>query len=207
MSIRPPLAVLVTLAALAFTARAGIADGEGALDVAKARLAARTRGPGGEPADSFVLTGKVSDPGVLGDFDPSTRDLSVSFAGLTVVAAETPRPTLEVAATPDALATLWSALGAPGPAPEVDFASEMIVVVSARIEGPGLYPPVVDVTGARAQNRALRIDWRLAGCEWNLCPLAPAPVTCPTVTPFKVVRVTRSSAVEAVQGATLGVCP
>jgi hypothetical protein len=121
--------------------------------------------------------------------------------------ADTPRPNIEVARSDTELAALWTRYGRSGTPPAVDFEADMVVTVSASIRGPGAFPPEVQIASVAGTGNALRVDWYLAGCDWNQCPGAPAPVTCPTATPFRMLRVTKADAVQAVQGPTLGVCP
>ena len=67
---------------------------------------------------------------------------------------------------------------------------------------------MLDVTEVRSLGGPLEVDWNLRGCEFNQCPGAPAPVTCPTATPFHVFRAARTGGeIRTVQHATIGVCP
>jgi len=141
---------------------------------------------------------------------PAPADGPVAYTSIvTGSLPSTPRPAVEAARDADELATLWAALGNPTVLPQVDFDVEMVVVVSALIEGAGVSgPPILDVTGARYVGGRLELDWRLRGCEFNLCPGAPAPVTCPQDTPFHVLRTARSAPTpRLVQKPFLGVCP
>ncbi len=132
----------------------------------------------------------------------------VTWAPITSGAlVNTARADLEVARTPAELTALWAGFGLLSAEPQVDFETEMVVALSSVIRGPGPTLPIMDLTNVSGAGSAVRIDWRLRGCQWGFCPGAPSPVTCPTATPFQIVRVTRASVVQPVQGATLGVCP
>jgi len=100
---------------------------------------------------------------------------------------------------------MWTALGVPGSPPPVDFSADMVITVSALVQGPGAFPPLLDVVAVRTRG-FMEIDWRLALCEENVCPGAPVP--CPTATPFLVITTRKyAGEIRTVQKATVGVCP
>lgn len=142
---------------------------------------------------------------------PSSPQPPAPLAYTPVVAgllADTPRPASQIARDELEIAALWFALGSPGPAPVVDFDTEMVVVVSALVAGPGPSPPILSVSAVRTAPGGIHADWNLFLCEEpNNCPGAPG-VPCPTVTPFFVFR-TRAvpGSVTLRQTPTLWVCP